>query len=254
MNHSKILMVGNLNETLYSLSEYLMADFQIQMCSDSVDNVKDMLRLFKPSVVLVLADELNDNLKDILELVEKKHNPFPLLVIGTTEMRSELRELLYNYGNKSIMYRPVVSSAVRKECMILLNVAIRESGDEESEQVRKRILIVDDNALVLRNTKSLLEKDYDISLANSGIKALSILKANKIDLVLLDYDMPVMNGREVFEQIISDENTMNIPVVFLTSVAEREQIYAVLKNKPFGYILKPPANDKIINVIKEALG
>ena len=254
MNHSKILMVGNLNETLYSLSEYLMADFQIQMCSDSVDNVKDMLRLFKPSVVLVLADELNDNLKDILELVEKKHNPLPLLVIGTTEMRSELRELLYNYGNKSIMYRPVVSSAVRKECMILLNVAIRESGDEESEQFRKHILIVDDNALVLRNTKSLLEKDYDISLANSGIKALSILKANKIDLVLLDYDMPVMNGREVFEQIISDENTMNIPVVFLTSVAEREQIYAVLKNKPFGYILKPPANDKIINVIKEALG
>lgn len=253
MNASKILVVGKLNDTLYSLSEYLMSDFQIQMCAgDNAENVKDMIRLYKPSIVLVMADEVDENLQEVFAVIEKKHGPLPLLVIGTTDMRSDLRDALENYGNKSIMYRPVVSSDVRKECMILLNVATKEV-DEVEEVRRKQILIVDDNALVLRNTKSLLESEYDILLANTGIKALNLLQVNKVDLVLLDYDMPGMNGREVFEHMIEEDKTKDIPVVFLTSVAERERIYAVLKNKPYGYILKPPSNDKIISIIKEAL-
>ena len=100
----------------------------------------------------------------------------------------------------------------------------------------------------------MLEKNYDVLLANSGEKGLACMKNKRPDLVLLDYDMPGMDGKETFEKIKEDEELQDIPVIFLTSVAERKQIIAVLKNMPDGYILKPPSRDNIISKIRETLG
>lgn len=250
----KMLLVGDINETLYSLNNYLMADFQIQICSENMKNVKDMIRLFRPSIVVILVNEMNKEIEDVFSMISVKYNTMPLLIISTTELRTQIEEGLGNFKNKRIIYRPVASSKVKKECLALLNNEDVENDEADLAVKKKNILVVDDNALVLRHIKSLLESEYQIILANSGKKALAILRKNPVDLVLLDYEMPGMNGREVFECIIRDEKLKDIPVVFLTSVAQREQIYSVLKNVPFGYILKPPANEKILSVIKEALG
>lgn len=70
------------------------------------------------------------------------------------------------------------------------------------------------------------------------------------DLILLDYEMPGMDGKATFEAILADEFAKDIPVVFLTSIADRKQIYAVLKSYPAGYILKPPDKEKLFSTIE----
>lgn len=247
-----MLLVGDINETLYSLHDHLAEEFQIQICSEDGNNVRDMVRLFRPSIVVILTNEVNSDIEDIFRVLTKSNGDIPVVVVGTKEYRKQLKEYVAELTQVSLMFRPVSSEDVCKECLAILNRPVKPNA-EPTIIIKKKILIVDDNALVLRNIKSLLEEQYNVFLANSGEKALKLVQKEDIDVILLDYEMPGMSGKEVFEALLDDEKTKNIPVIFLTAVAEREQIYAVLKNKPFGYILKPPVSEEIKRVLNEAL-
>lgn len=251
----KMLLIGELNDTLHSLSVCLMKDFQVQMCSENAKNVKDMVRILRPAILVFNIVEINEDVKEIFETLKVKLDRMPVLIIGTHDMHIQLNELADGFTKKGIIYRPLKGTDVLMYCYQLLNIEIPKNGDDKVKpNVKKKILIVDDNALVLREMKSMLEKSYDVLLANSGEKGLICIKDKKPDLVMLDYDMPGMDGRETFERIKKDEELQNIPVIFLTSVAERKQIVAVLRNVPDGYILKPPSKNIIISKIKEVLG
>lgn len=256
----KLLLVGSLNEALYSLNEYLLEDFEIQMCSENSKNVKDMIRLLRPSIIVFNVLEMNEVIKEIFGTMEVKLNAMPMVVIGTSQMKDDLKRLLTGFKNVRVLSRPINTVEVKKACFELLSIggSVSSDNDDNVKQIadtekKKSILVVDDSALILRKIKQLLENNYKILLANSGAKALELLENSAVDLILLDYDMPDMDGREVFERIISNEKTKEIPVVFLTSIAQKDPILEVLKNKPFGYILKPPVQDKLLSVIREAL-
>lgn len=252
----KMLLVGELNEALYSLNEYLSENFEIQMCSENSKNVKDMIRLLRPSIIVFNILDMKEDISEIFEMMSGKLDGMPTVVIGTSQLLEELKPQTDVFKNIKTLERPLKASEVQRACfeVLKLDTPKEVSNTEISiKSEKKKILVVDDSALILRRIKQLLEPDYIISLANSGEKAIDLLDRSAIDLILLDYDMPGMNGCEVFEKMLERDKTKNIPVVFLTSVAEKEQILKVLKNKPFGYILKPPANDKIRSVIGEAL-
>lgn len=251
----KLLLVGELNETLYSLNEYLSKSFQVQMCSENAQNIKDMIRLLRPSIVVMNVSEMKDDVMKIFQMLLDKLDTMPIVVIGTAQMNSDLQTELARFKKKKILTRPLNASDVMKACNEILNIDEKEKITEEQTQKieKKKILVVDDNALILRKMKQLLEDEYQVFLANSGEKALESLEKKEINLILLDYEMPGMSGREVFEHVIANEKTKNIPVVFLTSVSDKNHIFEVLVNKPYGYILKPPAYDKIKSILKEAL-
>lgn len=73
-------------------------------------------------------------------------------------------------------------------------------------------------------------------------------------MIFLDYEMPGCDGRQTLEMIRSDECMADIPVVFLTGMSEKKYIQAVLELRPAGYLLKPPATDKIMDMIHKILG
>lgn len=73
------------------------------------------------------------------------------------------------------------------------------------------------------------------------------------DLILLDYEMPVCDGKMTLEMIRADEDLTSIPVVFLTAVNDRANIEAVLKLKPAGYFLKPPVKGRLLAEIEKIL-
>ena len=77
--------------------------------------------------------------------------------------------------------------------------------------MQKRILVVDDDDMNLMRTKRILGFDYDVFFASSGIEALDTLKREEMDLVLLDIEMPKMNGFETFERM--KEFAADIPVI-----------------------------------------
>ncbi len=121
---------------------------------------------------------------------------------------------------------------------LLLN-EVENYLDEESEHShRKSILIVDDDVSHMSMISNWLKDMYRVSMVHSGLQAITWLAKNKVDLILLDYEMPVTSGPQVLEMLRSDDSTRHIPVIFLTGKGDKESIMKVLALKPEGYLLK----------------
>lgn len=103
---------------------------------------------------------------------------------------------------------------------------------------KKSILIIDDDMDFLTIMEKWLRIDYSVHCVSSGNDALLFLKNARPDLVLLDYEMPNMDGYEVMRMIRSDPKLLRIPIVFLTGKSERENVMRILERKPDGYLLK----------------
>lgn len=115
------------------------------------------------------------------------------------------------------------------------------------------ILIIDDNALVLRNMKVLLDERYSVAVAASATQAYMAMEKRKPDLILLDYDMPEINGKELYVKFKKDEEYKDIPIVFLTSAADANIVQELLSLRPAGYVLKPVNTANLMSVIEDAL-
>lgn len=113
--------------------------------------------------------------------------------------------------------------------------------------MQKCILVVDDDAMNLRRTKIILEKQYRVVLAESGEKALEKLESNEIDLILLDIEMPGMNGMETFEHI--KERYDGIPVIFLTASGYEDDVKSAIRLGAVNYLKKPFLPQELINRI-----
>lgn len=116
-----------------------------------------------------------------------------------------------------------------------------------------RILAVDDNPQIVRSIKQILGKDFDVLLATSGEKALEILEKNKVELILLDYEMPGMGGLETFDEIKKNPRLARIPIIFLTGVSDRQRIVQAVTKKPAGYLLKPIDAKVLVDTINSIL-
>ncbi len=119
---------------------------------------------------------------------------------------------------------------------------------------KKLILLVDDNAVQLRVLREILKEQYDVQMATSGMKALMMIAKRLPDLIILDYDMPVCDGKMTLEMIRDVEEAKDIPVVFLTGIHDKEHIQAVLDLHPAGYLLKPAKKETLFETIEKILG
>lgn len=128
------------------------------------------------------------------------------------------------------------------------------SCNSNNREQKRHILVVDDNAMILRNIKCILDPYYSVAVAPSGLHAFTAIGKMKPDLILLDYEMPEMNGKEVFETLKSDEELKDIPVAFLTSIDTREMVVELLALKPAGYFLKPVESQTLLQKILEIIG
>lgn len=201
---------------------------------------EDIPRIF----ILYLQGEDNlmiDVLGYIRDLVEDRGIRF--FVIGTQE---ELDEVI---GKKADYVAQMYTRPVDLQGLIKTIQKEGEAVDKLKEF--KSILIVDDDATALRSMKSLLSTRYKILVANSGMNAITILAKNKVDLILLDFEMPIVNGPKVLEMIRSDPNTANIPVMFLTAKGDKRSIMEVLRFKPEKYLLKTMLPKDILDSIDE---
>ena len=103
--------------------------------------------------------------------------------------------------------------------------------------MRKRILVVDDDAMNLKRTRMILEKHYNVLLAESGREALSKIKSEKIDLILLDIAMPIMDGIETFKRM--KDSSVEIPVIFLTASGYEDDVRTAISMGAVNYLKKP---------------
>lgn len=252
----KVLLIGKLSEIVRSLNECLSDDFQVQLCSEQLENVQAITKIIRPELIIVCQLGAEETDTAIFKWLQEKCSRTPVLGITTSEEWKQCREF-YKESQFDVLFRPVTKGDLLKKCYELLGKDGEKDstgGTEGISSRKKKIMIVDDSALLLRSMKSMLEKYYEICLAKSGKQALKMIPGENPDLILLDYEMEGMDGRAVFEAMKEDEDMRFIPVVFLTSVSDRQSIYSVMKSKPDGYILKPPDEKRIWETIEGILG
>ncbi|MCT7538198.1 GGDEF domain-containing response regulator [Aliarcobacter butzleri] len=102
------------------------------------------------------------------------------------------------------------------------------------------ILVVDDMTTTLLLLHDLLKDTYEVKIAKSGTKALEILESpNDIDLILLDIEMPDINGYDVLRKIKNNDTIKNIPIIFITGRTSQEDEEYGLNLGAIDYITKP---------------
>ena len=108
---------------------------------------------------------------------------------------------------------------------------------------------MDDDGVMLRAMNNWLSKKYEVFLANSGMNAITLLSQRKVDLILLDYEMPVASGLQVFEMLKNESSTAEIPVIFLTGKDDKDTVMKVLSSKPKKYLLKTLPPEELVEAV-----
>ena len=122
----------------------------------------------------------------------------------------------------------------------------------------KKILVVDDDRVTTLLLGKRLEETgrFEVQTENSGADALVAAKEFRPDLILLDVMMPGLDGNEVAARLKESPETSGIPVVFLTSIVQQQEIGAATALVIGGnrFLAKPVDPDKVIGCIDEVLG
>lgn len=118
----------------------------------------------------------------------------------------------------------------------------------------KTILIVDDNPANLALLEETLKERYDVVAVTSGMRALTYLQSNKPDMIMLDIEMPIMNGIQTLEKIREMQGFESLPVAIITA---RKDVGTVAEGFKLGivdYITKPFEAYDIYQRIGKILG
>ena len=120
--------------------------------------------------------------------------------------------------------------------------------------MKKSVLIVDDDITMLKLAgMTLSQNGFEVHQAKTGVDALSFLKRNGVDLIILDLEMPMMHGMKVLEKIRNDRNLAHIPVVLLTSTADTDTVIEACRLEAADYIKKPFKPEQLIERVWRAL-
>jgi CheY-like chemotaxis protein len=126
----------------------------------------------------------------------------------------------------------------------------------KNKTIKKSVLLVDDEENIRELVKALMEEEgYNVKTAENGKKALEMLHKEKFDLILLDFFMPGMSGREVAEEIRKDVKLKDSKLAFLTVAEFGKQGNRLMKAvKCLDYIKKPFDNDDLKRRVKKMIG
>lgn len=250
----KLLLVGKFNTIFQDMSQYLEQYFQVQVCIDSHDMVKGMLSLSVPDAVIICFIGMEKEGEKILNELKYNFSRLPVLCIGTKGEQEPYADFLRMDQFYSLT-RPTTNETILDMLGKLLEVDVdKENGTVEDNKGKKKVvLLVDDNAMQLRTLNEMLRGSFEVQMATSGMKALTLIGKKKPDIIFLDYEMPMCDGKMTMEMIREVEEAKDIPIVFLTGVRDKEHIEAVLRLKPAGYLLKPASVDMIFDCIQRIL-
>lgn len=234
VSKTKSFIVNSLMQQLEEL------DHKVIQTGDSpseMERVKEELQL-----ILIYVEDLETEglvyLKD--RVIEDN---IPIFAIGDEEQINEVCDIVPRQLIKKNFYRPINM----KDAVSVIDKYLKE----DESHLKKKILVVDDSGAMLRSVKGWLEDKYQVILANSGAMAIKYLAMNRPDLILLDYEMPICDGRQVLEMIRAESDFSDIPVIFLTGVNDRESVMKVTALKPEGYLLKSMEPEQIIKAIDD---
>lgn len=260
----KVLLTGKNHAAIDDFFTHLSDDFDSVTTSLRYEDINNHLKYFKPDVFVYCMNlETEEEMKRLNAVrVSLKSNNVLFVILGSGEDCDRFSRCVIR-GVDLVLVKPISVSSIASRITSLLQgqqseeinaVLTQEPPTEENVVSRKHILVVDDDPFMLKLIKEHLHEKYDVATATSGKIALKFLEKKQTNLILLDYEMPLEDGPAVLEKLHANENTSNIPVVFLTGITERNKIQKALVQKPQGYLLKPIEREKLLETIEKIIG
>ncbi|MDE7365956.1 MAG: response regulator [Lachnospiraceae bacterium] len=281
----KILVSGNNPSLIMDFIQQTEAFFESLSTTPCWRDIVGHFELFNPDAyVCFVNSEHSSILPQISELKkDKAYNGAGIFLICDAKTCDELaKKPLFMADADIIIRRPIsvdnlvlritrhfdekkeaqVQEEVRKAASEA-NAATVIANEKEEEKAaaviaekpeRKHILVIDDDRIILKMLKTALSDNYDVTAMVSGVSAEKFLESQDVDLIILDYEMPVETGAEVFRKIKRNPKLSHIPVCFLTGISERGKIMEVMALKPHGYLLKPIDMDKLFSMVTNLIG
>lgn len=245
----KILIVGDFNDDTSDMNTFLAQHFDTQLCTDNAKIVKSMLKMYAPDLVLMNIDNFDLMHNELFMAIAEYNEGLPVITYGNEKKKQKFISFYYSGQCKHVFppNREMIIKAICKEFNMDDDVVLRGA----TELTKKHIIVVDDNPVLLRNMRNMLQDKFRVSLATSAAQCMKVMGQDKPDLIILDYEMPVVDGKQTLEMIRSEEDYREVPVIFLTGIADKAHVDAVLDLKPAGYFVKPPMQIKIIGAIEK---
>ncbi len=269
----KVLLMGRSKAIVDDFFTHLGIDYEVQTTSLRYADILNHIKFYTPDVLIYCMHKEAVDTWSFLPTIRTKLEQFgiPFVIIGNEE-ECELFQNTTIAMAGLVLTKPIQIRAIGERVMKFLDawkeehpqITIEKIADSKEEEhleevsentapVRKHVLVVDDDPMMLKLIKEQLKESYTVATAVSGNIALKFLENKKTDLIILDYDMPRESGADVLQKIRDNEATSNLPVIFLTGVTEREKIQKVLSFKPQGYLLKPIEREKLLKIISNTL-
>lgn len=227
-----------------------------------INDVANHFKVFEPDAYVSFIDT-NDG-ETIASISGMKdfpsYNSTPIFIVGNLETCTNIQKA-NPYLADLFIKRPISADNLALRITRYLeeaeeakaekeNAAAQQQPEAKSSETsdtvpksesdnKKHILIVDDDRSFLKMLKSALEENYHITTMANGILVEKFLDTKEVDMILLDHEMPIETGAQVFKKLKDHPKGKHIPVCFLTGVAERSQIEEIMMLKPHGYLLKP---------------
>lgn len=242
---SKILITYDTPSLLVSSleSQFTEKENEISKCSLMISELSALKTKFD-AVILFADDDVSDNVEALVYLKDlAMEKDVPIFVAGDSDELSKVEKTIPRALIPANFTRPINVKNVVDVVLAYLN--------DEKRTAKKKILVVDDSGAMLRNVKGWLEDKYQIILANSGAMAIKYLSLDKPDLVLLDYEMPIVDGKQVLQMIRTEMDFSDVPVIFLTSKSDKQSVIDVMSLKPEGYLLKTMPPQEIIKTVDD---
>lgn len=251
----KILFVTEFDEKTAEFNSFLSNNFATQLCSDTPRSVRSMLKVFAPDLILLNVDSLGNTEVGIYEAIKEYSETIPVITYGSEVIKQKFSIFYRGFQFKHIpkvdnyITEPVfraICDAFSMDADMILNSGV-------GEPAKSHVLVVDDNPVLLRNMRGMLQEKYKVSLATSAAQCMKQLSQEMPDIIIMDYEMPVVDGCQTLAMIRAEEEFADLPVIFLTGIADKAHVDKVLELKPAAYFVKPPMQTKIISAIESIL-
>lgn len=266
----KVLISGRNNALITDFIQQTGAFFTARSTSDNQQDVLWNFKIFQPEAYVCFVEpDYEKTVNQIRQLkTSSQYNGAVIVLIGD-EATCELIEKKAQSDFHLLVRRPVTPDNLTLRIIHYFDDVEEEQKAKkrarqtapraqqtfikaaaESGSGKKHILIVDDDRTVLKMLKSALEDGYDVTTMANGAMIDRLLETKKVDLIILDYEMPVETGADIFRRLKKKPNASHIPICFLTGITDREKIMEVMMLKPDGYMLKPIDMNLLSTTIK----
>lgn len=155
------------------------------------------------------------------------HIPFMLI---SSETHYRYLEPIRQAGAIAILPKPFESEQLRsalRNTLEYIDPEIVDTGDISPEEVR--ILLVDDSRMARRHIRRVLENMgfEDITEAENGVEGVELVREQEFDLIVTDYNMPEMDGKEFIQYVREESGQAGVPIMMVTSVSDESRLAGV---------------------------